>query len=146
MKELIRKILNDKYAKIAFWLLVLLYFVILFADFISPYSNYYSNRELSYVPPSVVYTINEHGKLSRPYTYNYTRQYDEDLMQTVYKQDRSKKYYIKLFPKAEGYRFLGIIPTHRHLFGVDKGGEIHILGTDINLVITDLKLLPKTCI
>lgn len=92
----------------------------------------YSNRDLSYAPPSKIYTIDENGKFSRPYTYNYIRKYDPELMQTVFKQDRTQKYYIKIFPKAEGYKFLGLVPTHRHLFGVDKGGEIHLLGTDIN--------------
>ena len=130
--EIITKIFKDKFAKVAFIILIALYVIILFADFIAPYSSTYSNRNLSYAPPSKIYTINEDGKLSLPYTYNYIREYDPALMQTVYKQDRSQKYFIKILPKGEGYKFLGIIPTHRHLFGVRKGGEIHLLGTDIN--------------
>ena len=130
--EFLQKIWNDKFSRIALIILVVLYLVILFADFISPYSSSYSNRDLSYAPPSTIYTINEKGKLSLPYTYNYIREYDPDLMQTVFKQDRSKKYFIKLFAKGEKYKFLGIIPTQRHLFGTEKGGEVHLLGTDIN--------------
>ena len=130
--EVLRKIFQDKFAKAAFIVLAALYIVILFADFIAPYSNTYSNRSMAYAPPSKIYTIDERGKLSRPYTYNYVREYEPALMQTVFKQDRSKKYYIKPFVKAEGYKFLGLIPTHRHLFGVDKGGELYLLGTDIN--------------
>ena len=130
--EFLQKIWNDKFSRIALIILVVLYLVILFADFISPYSSSYSNRNLSYAPPSTIYTINEKGKLSLPYTYNYIREYDPDLMQTVFKQDRSKKYFIKLFAKGEKYKFLGIIPTQRHLFGTEKGGEVHLLGTDIN--------------
>ena len=126
------KLFKDKFAKAAFIILAVLYFVIFFADFIAPYSNTYSNREMSYAPPSKIYTITPEGKLSRPYTYNYIREYEPTLMQTVFKQDRSKKYYIRLFPKAEGYKFLGIIPTHRHLFGTDCGGHLYLLGTDIN--------------
>ena len=53
-------------------------------------------------------------------------------MQTIYKQDRSKKYYIKLFSTGEVYKFLGIIPCKYHLFGTDNGGNVHLLGTDIN--------------
>ena len=130
--DIVKKILQDKFAKAALIVLVVLYIVILFADFIAPYSSTYSNRELSYAPPSAIYTINEKGRLSLPYTYNYIRQYDPDLMQTVFKQDRSKKYFIKPFIKGEKYKFLGIIPTNRHLFGVSSGGEVHLLGTDIN--------------
>ncbi len=130
--DIIRKIFQDKFARVAFIVLLLLYLIILFADFIAPYSSTYSNREMSYAPPSQIYTIDERGKLTRPYTYNYIREFEPVLMQTVFKQDRSKKYYIRILPKAEGYKFLGIIPTHRHLFGVDNGGELYLLGTDIN--------------
>ena len=130
--EFIKKIFNDKFARTAFIILALLYITILFADFLSPYSSMYSNRDLAYAPPSKIYTIDENGKFSLPYTYNYIREYDSNLMQTVFKQDRSKKYYIKIFTKAEKYKFLGIIPTNRHLFGLERGGELHLLGTDIN--------------
>ena len=130
--ETIRKIFEDKFARAAFVILVVLYFIILLADFIAPYSNTYANREMAYAPPSKVYTIDEKGNISRPYTYNYIREYEPVLMQTVFKQDRSKKYYLKLFPKAEEYKFLGLIKTKRHLFGVEEGGELYLLGTDIN--------------
>lgn len=130
--EILKKIFKDKFAKAAFIILAFLYFIILFADFISPYTSTYSNRNLSYAPPSKIYTINENGKLSLPYTYNYIRVFEPNLMQTVYKQDRTKKYYIRPFVRGEVHKVLGIIPTSRHLFGVDNGGELHILGTDIN--------------
>ena len=102
------------------------------ADFIAPYSKNYSNRDLAYVPPSKVYVINEKGKISFPYTYNYTRQYIPELMQTIYKEDKSKKYFIKPLVFAEEYKILGFLPCKIHLFGVDKGGNIYLLGTDIN--------------
>ena len=128
--EILRRIFKDKFAKAAFIVLAALYLLILFADFIAPYSNTYANRDMAYAPPSKVYTIDERGKLSFPYTYNYIREYNPDLMQTVYKQDRSQKHYIRLFNKAEKYKFLGVIPTSRHLFGTD--GQLYLLGTDIN--------------
>lgn len=130
--EILRKILKDKFAKIAFITLAVLYFVILFADFIAPYSNMYSNRDMAYAPVSKIYTITSEGKFSRPYTYNYIRKYEPDLMQTIYEQDRSQKYYIKFFVRGEKYKFLGLIPTSRHLFGVNNGGHLYLLGTDIN--------------
>ena len=130
--EFIKKIWQDIFSRTALILLLILYIVIIFADFIAPYSSTYSNRDLAYAPPSIIYTINEKGHLSKPYTYNYIRVYDSDLMQTVFKQDRTKKYFIKILPKAEKYKLLGVIPTYRHLFGTEKGGEVHLLGTDIN--------------
>ena len=113
-------------------MLLFLYIVILFADFIAPYSSNYSNREMSYAPPSKIYTIDEHGKWSFPYTYNYKREFEPVLMQTIYKQDRNQKHYIKLFAKGEKYKFLGLIPTDRHLLGASDNGQLYLLGTDIN--------------
>ena len=130
--ELLKKIFKDKFAKVAFIVLAVLYLIILFADFIAPYTNHYSNREMSYAPPSKVYTIDENGRFSRPYTYNYIREYEPNLMQTIYKQDRSQKHYLKLFVKGESYKFLGIIPSSRHLIGVESPGKLYLLGTDIN--------------
>ena len=130
--ELFNKIYKDKFAFGAFLVLAFLYLIILFADFIAPYSSLYSNRDMSYAPPSKIYTITEDGRISKPYTYNYIREYEPSLMQTIYKQDRSTKYYIKPFVKGEQYKFLGIIPCDRHLFGVREGGYIYPLGTDIN--------------
>ena len=130
--ELISKIKKDKFAFGALLVLLFLYLIILFADFIAPYTNHYSNRGMSYAPPSKIYTVTADGKLSRPYTYNYIREFEPSLMQTIYKQDRSQKHYLKLFAKGEKYKFLGIIPCDRHLIGSDEGGQLYLLGTDIN--------------
>lgn len=130
--ELINKIYKDKFAFGAFIVLFLLYIIILFADFIAPYTSSYSNREMSYAPPSKIYTIDENGKWSLPYTYNYKREFEPVLMQTIYKQDRSQKHYLKLFAKGEEYKFLGLIPCDRHLIGTTDNGQLYLLGTDIN--------------
>lgn len=123
MREFFAKLFQDKFARISFFTLVILYLIILFANFIAPYSSSYSNRDKAYAPPSKVYTIDEKGMFSRPYTYNYIREFEPTLMQTIYKQDRTQKYYLKLLPKVGG---------KRHLFGVQDGGELYLLGTDIN--------------
>lgn len=131
-KEIIKGIYRDKFARIAFLVLTFIYFCLFFADIIAPYTKDYTDRQLSYVPPSPVFTIDEEGKFSRPYTYNYKREYDAELMQTVFKLDRSKKYYLKFFARGEEYDFLGAIPMDRHLVTVDSDGRLYLLGGDIN--------------
>ena len=128
----IYKLKKDKFAFGALIILFFMYLIIFLADFIAPYSNYYSNREVSYAPPSKIYTITEEGKISLPYTYNYKREFEPSLMQTIYKQDRSQKYYLKFLAKGETYKILGILPCNRHLIGTDEGGQLYLLGTDIN--------------
>ena len=129
---LITQIFKDKYASIAMIVLIVLYLGIFFADFLAPYSKEFSDRDRAYVPPSQVFTIDENGKLSKPYTYNYKRYFDEQNLKISYKLDRSQKYYLKFFAKGEEYKFLGFIPMNRHLVTVENGGRLFLLGTDIN--------------
>ena len=131
-KAVIKELCKDRFAFIALILLLILYLSVAFADFLAPYSKEFSDRSQAYVPPSKVFTIDEHGKFSRPYTYNYIREFDEDTYEIAYKLDRSKKFYINLLNKGEPYKLFGFIPTSRHLFGVEKDGRFFVLGTDIN--------------
>ena len=78
------------------------------------------------------FTIDENGKFSKPYTYNYVREFDQERLEIKYTLDRSQKHYIKFFAKGQPYKFLGLIKMNRHLFTTDNGGRIFILGTDIN--------------
>lgn len=127
-----RQLIRDKFALIALIVLGIIYFSLLFADIIAPYTKDFSDRNQSYAPPSKIFTINEKGKLSWPYTYNYKREYDPNAMQVDYKLDRSHKYFLKLFIRGEKYKFLGLIPSSRHFIGVEPSGRLYFLGTDIN--------------
>ena len=130
--SILRQILRDRYSLIALVVLLLLYLAILFADFLAPYSKEFSDRHRAYAPPSKVFTIDENGRLSRPYTYNYVRYFDPEEYKITYKLDRSKKFYLKFFAKGEKYKFLGLIPMDRHLVSVEPEGRLFLLGTDIN--------------
>lgn len=131
-ESLLKSTLKDRFAMIAFVVLMILYFSVFFADFITPYSKDFSDRHLAYAPPSKLFIIDETGKLSWPYTYNYVREFDNNSFKITFKQDRSKKYYVKYFSKGEPYKILGLIPFDRHFYNVEKGGNIFLLGTDIN--------------
>ncbi len=130
--SVLAQILRDKYSTIALVILILLYLAIFFADFLAPYSKEFSDRHRAYAPPSPVFTIDEHGKLSKPYTYNYVRTFDPEEFKITYKLDRSKKFYLKFFSKGEEYKFLGLIPMKLHLVTVEPEGRLFLLGTDIN--------------
>lgn len=132
INDLIKQLWKDKFARIALILLGIIYLSLLFADFLAPYTKDFSDRSMAYVPPSKIFTIDENGKLSKPYTYNYKRDFDDVNLKIVYNLDRSKKHYIKFFSQGQPYKFLGLIPMKRHLFTTDNDGRIFLLGTDIN--------------
>ncbi len=130
--SVIAQIFRDKYSTAALIVLLLLYLAIFFADFLAPYSKEFSDRHRAYAPPSPIFTIDENGRLSRPYTYNYVRSFDPEEFKITYKLDRSKKYYLRFFKGAGEYKFLGLIPMNLHLVSVEPEGRLFLLGTDIN--------------
>ena len=132
IKEVFQQLWKDKFSKIALIVLGLIYFCLLFADFIAPYTKDFSDRTMAYVPPSKVFTIDENGKFSKPYTYNYIREFDPVNLEIKYNLDRSEKHYIKFLSQGQPYKFLGLIPMKRHLITTDDNGRIFLLGTDIN--------------
>ena len=132
IKEVFKQLMKDKFAKIALILLGLIYLALFFADFLAPYTKDFSDRTMAYVPPSKIFIIDENKKLSKPYTYNYIRNFDEENLRITYDFDRSQKHYVKFFAKGQPYKFLGIIPMERHLITTDADGRLFLLGTDIN--------------
>ena len=111
MKNFFKQFFTDKFATISLCVLLILYIAIFLANFIALYPKDFSNRNLSYAPPSNVYFITPEGKLSRPYTYNYIRKFDKDSLRMYFVQDRTQKYYLTLFPDGFEYKFLGIFKT-----------------------------------
>lgn len=132
IRDLLKQLWKDKFARIALIVLGIIYFALFFADFIAPYTKDFSDRTMAYVPPSKIFTIDENGKLSKPYTYNYKREFDSEELKIIYTLDRSKKHYVKFFSQGQPYKFLGLIPMKRHLVTTDKDGRLFLLGTDIN--------------
>lgn len=132
IRDLIKQLWKDRFARIALVVLGIIYFALFFADFIAPYTKDFSDRTMAYVPPSKIFTIDENGKFSKPYTYNYKRDFDSVDLKIIYSLDRSQKHYIKFFSQGQKYKFLGLIPMKRHLITTDENGRLYLLGTDIN--------------
>ena len=132
IRDMIKQMWKDRFARIALVVLGIIYFALFFADFIAPYTKDFSDRTMAYVPPSKIFTIDENGKFSKPYTYNYKREFDSVDLKIIYSLDRSQKHYIKFFSQGQKYKFLGLIPMKRHLITTDENGRLYLLGTDIN--------------
>ncbi len=118
---------KSKLAAISFVSLLILYFVALFADFISPYPYDVQFRHFPYHPPTPIHFFDSEGNFHlRPFVYQH------ELVDPVFKKyttDYGKILPIKFFVKGYPHYIFGIFKTNIHLFGVE-GGNIFILGTD----------------
>lgn len=131
MREFFYKLKKDKVPYIAFVVLVIMYLLITFADFFAIYPASYSNRKLTYQPPSKIYVITKDNKLSLPYTYNYEKTFDKDNLTIDYKELKNKKYPVRFFAKGYEYKLFGLFKTNLHLIGKPDECNLFLLGTDI---------------
>jgi peptide/nickel transport system permease protein len=120
---------RNRLAVISGWVIIVLYLIIIFADFISPYAINRMNDNYVYAPPTAIHFFDEDG-LSWPFVYAYTSQVDTATFRRVFVPDTSEKFYIRFFVQGDAYRLFGLFPTRTRLFGVDAPGAILLLGTD----------------
>jgi peptide/nickel transport system permease protein len=112
-------------------LVMMLIVMAAFAEFFSPNPISGIYLESSFIPPQTVHFFDENGKFELfPFVYNFTYEVDPKTFQVHWVEDQTTKYHIRFFVQSWEYQFLGFIPSKLHLFGVEEGGAIYILGTD----------------
>lgn len=122
-----RRFKRSKAGMIGGIVLILLYLVALISQFLAPYSIVEQYRSV-YQPPQPIH-IRHDGKLMRPFVYPMVQERDPVTFRRVFVEDTSQPLPINLFVRGDSYRFLSLIPTDLHLFGVE-GGTFFPLGTD----------------
>jgi peptide/nickel transport system permease protein len=121
-----RKFVRNRVAVAGGAVILLFYFVAVFATFFAPYTE--SSRFIKniYMPPQVVHLFNG-GKL-QPYVYAFEAKFDKDLRKTY--TATGEKTLIRFFAHGEPYEILGLIPADIHLFLGEGGMPVTLLGTD----------------
>jgi peptide/nickel transport system permease protein len=112
-------------------MVLMLVILAIFADFFSPTSISTIDLQASFIPPQQVHFFDTEGKFHlRPFVYNYVYTLDPATFQVMWVEDQSQAYEIKFLVQGPAYKLLGLIPGQLHLYGVEEGGTIYILGTD----------------
>ena len=130
--ELVWRRFRRSQASIVGGLMVLgLCILAIFADFFSPTSISQIDLKASFTPPQRVHFIDAEGKLHLiPFVYNFSLTLDPTTFRALWTEDTQKPYEVRLFVQSWEYKFLGIWPSKLHLFGVEQGATLHVLGTD----------------
>jgi len=109
------------------------YVAVLGADFLAYADPDASEAQRSLMPPQRVYWFD--GGRFGPYVYAVKGARDPQTFKRVYRADPSQKIPIRFFAEGFEYRVFGLIPTTRHLIGVEGGLEagqtVFLLGTDV---------------
>ena len=113
--------------------LVFLYLLAIFCEFISPYTPEQRNALAINAPPMDIRFFDADGRFHfRPFVYRLDLTINPDTWMREYQEDTSIRYELRFFDKGEPYDLWGLFATDRHLFSVDQesGGYIHWFGTD----------------
>lgn len=112
-------------------MVVILAVLAIFADFFSPTSLYVIDLDKTFIPPQKIHFIDADGKFHLgPFVYNSAYTLNPKTFQVMWVEDTSKIYPIQFFVPGPEYKILGLIPSNLHLYGVEEGGTVFILGTD----------------
>lgn len=117
-------------ARIALYVLIFLYLIAIFADFIAPYQVDTRFRGLQNAPPSPIHFTDENGHLVAPYVYVRDKSRDPVTARPVFSEVTDVKYPVRLFVRGEEYRLLGVFSLDIHLFGTEEGIPVNLFGTD----------------
>jgi peptide/nickel transport system permease protein len=111
--------------------LLILYFIVLFAGFLSPYDYTQDGEDYVYRPPQLPRFIDQEGKFHlRPFVYGMEVTLDQQTFNWVHTPNYDEMYPIKFFVHGSQYKLLGLFPTDIHLFGVEEPGTFFLLGAD----------------
>jgi peptide/nickel transport system permease protein len=127
-----RELKKNKLAVAGAITLIVLYAIALFGQFIAPYnpiSQSPGGVQYSYHPPMKLRWREAGGAWHwRPFVYGTVEHWSEDR-QLTYLPDPNELYEVQFFVHGSSYKFLGVLPTNLHLFGVNHG-YVYLLGTD----------------
>jgi len=111
---------KHRLANYALFGLAIMYFIAIISDFIVPYRPTAMLSGYTNVPPSNIHWVDEDGSLVRPYVYPLGKEIDKETYQTTLVENTEVKYPIYFFVSSWEYKFLGLIKTNIHLFGIES--------------------------
>ncbi len=123
-----RKFVRNRAALTGGIVILLFYFVALFASFLAPYTLTTRFRDRIYMPPQMVHFF-DNGKFA-PFVYGVTTGLDLNTLERIAEVNTDIKYPVGFLVHGEPYRLFGLFPMDRHLFGTIGEGAVTFLGTD----------------
>ncbi len=127
-----RKLRRHRLAQISGVILILLYAIALFADFLAPRDpNAYIGR-FTYAPPQQLHLFDTSaGFAFAPFVYDYKVTVDPEALKRSFTIDTDKKIPVYFFVASEPYKLLGFIPLHHRFIGpADAKAPFYLLGAD----------------
>ena len=113
------------------FIVLMLYVVALFVEFVAPYNPEAQNAANAYQSPTPIHLFDAEGQFHLPFVYGSASQRNPDTFELEFVEDTSVRHPLRLFVQGDSYRMWGLIPSNLHLFGVDDPSiRVFLLGAD----------------
>lgn len=124
------KFKKHRLALLGLFVLTIFTLMILFAEFIAPYSPMTRNTNYLIGPPQKIHFIDPGGAFHlRPFVYGKKAERDPETLRLHYIDDTTIISRLHFFGRGETYKVLGLFEVNIHLFGTESA-FVHLLGTD----------------
>lgn len=127
------KFSRHRLAMVALVVVVLIYLVAAFAEFLAPYDPGKFDPRYTFAPPQQIHLFltDEEGTRFAPHVLGYKSQVDPKSFRRLFQPDPEKVIPIGFFVEGQPYKFWGIWEANRHFLGpVDKADPFFLIGGD----------------
>ncbi|MCC6453308.1 MAG: ABC transporter permease [Caldilineaceae bacterium] len=124
---------RHRLAVVSTLVVLLLYLIALFCEFIAPYDPAAYSVDYTYAPPQQIHFWDNGEFQGRPFVYGYLAERDPETLEMVYKPDPATKYSLYFFVHGTPYKMWGLFDSDLHLFGIkEPDGALFLFGSDRN--------------
>jgi peptide/nickel transport system permease protein len=125
---------KHKLALISGVVVIFIYMVALFAEFLAPYSAVSYMADCKNMPPQGLRffrTDENRKKIFGPFVYGYTMTIDPQSLRRRFVQDTSKVYPVRFFTPGEPYKLWALFDARLHLISpIDANAPMYLFGGD----------------
>ncbi len=124
------KFRKHKIALISGIILLFIYGVAIFADFLAPFDPTATNSTYLYAPPQTLRLVDDQGNWGA-FVNGYTSKVDPVALRREFVIDPTVKIPVKLFTRGRPYKLLGLFDSDIHLLGTESADQVfYLLGAD----------------
>jgi peptide/nickel transport system permease protein len=123
------KFRRHKLAVISGVVILVIYAMAAFAEFLAPYHYTTRNTDFIRAPQQEVHLFHE-GRFLGPFVYPYVQHINMENLKREYEVDRSRPQQLRFFCRGDDYMFWGLIPGNLRLVCPPKDGTFFFLGSD----------------
>lgn len=127
------KFSRHRLAMVALVVVVLIYLVAAFAEFLAPYDPGKFDPRYTFAPPQQIHLFltDENGTRFAPHVLGYKSQVDAKSFRRLFQPDPEKVIPIGFFVEGQPYKFWGLWEANRHFLGpIDKADPFFLIGGD----------------